>query len=74
MKMNTTFRNANLKIYNAVSVPMVAHKRLQSIHETVSLLYKYSRLIDSVEYGREISFFFLSGFSFTNIHESQYCR
>ena len=55
--MNTTFINANSKIYNAVSVPMVAHKRLQNIHETISLLYKYNRLTDSVEYGREIYFF-----------------
>ena len=72
MKMNTTFRNANSKVYNAVLVPMVEHKRLQSIHETVSLLYKYNRLIDNIEYGRDI-YFFLSGFSFTNIHEWKYC-
>ena len=55
--MNTTFRNANSKVYNAVLVPMVEHKRLQSIHETVSLLYKYNRLIDNIEYGRDIYIF-----------------
>ena len=66
--MNTTFINANSKIYNAVSVPVVAHKRLQNIHETVSLLYKYNRLTYSVECGREIFFFYLGFLSrtFTN--------
>ena len=44
------------KLYNNVSIPLVATRdslaeRLQSIHETASLLY--NRMMENIEYGRK---------------------
>ena len=54
--MNTFLRKTISKLYNVVSAPMAATldapaERLQSVHETTSLLY--SRMIEKMGYGYE---------------------
>ena len=54
--MNSCMRNTISKLCNAVSAPVAATRdalaeRLQSVRETVSLLY--NRMMDNIEYGRE---------------------
>ena len=54
--MNTFLRNTISKLYNAVSAPVTATRdalaeRLQSVHETASLLY--NRMMENMGYGRE---------------------
>ena len=54
--MNTFLRNTISKLYNAVSVPVAATRdalteRLQSVHETASLLY--NRMVENIGYGQE---------------------
>ena len=54
--MNTFLRKTISKLYNVVSAPMAATRdapaeRLQSVHETTSLLY--SRMIEKMGYGYE---------------------
>ena len=54
--MNSFFRNTISKLHNAVSAPVAATRdalaeRLQSVRETVSLLY--NRMMENIRYGRE---------------------
>ena len=54
--MNTFLRKTISKLYSVVSPPMAATldapaERLQSVHETASLLY--SRMIENMGYGQE---------------------
>ena len=54
--MNSFSRNTISKLYNVVSALMTATRdalaeRLQSVHETASLLY--NRMMKNMEYGRE---------------------
>ena len=54
--MNSFFRNTISKLYNAVSAPAAATRnalseRMQSLHETASLLY--NRMMGNMGYGRE---------------------
>ena len=56
--MNSFFRNTISKLYNAVSAPVAATRnalseRMQSLHETASLLY--NRMKGNMGYGRERS-------------------
>ena len=53
--MNTFLRNTISKLYNTVSAPVAVtryalEERLQSIHDTISLLY--NRMMDNIEYGQ----------------------
>ena len=52
--MNTFLRNTISKLYNAVSAPVAVTRgalveRLQSVHDTASLLY--NRMMENMEYG-----------------------
>ena len=54
--MSRWMRNQLAKLCNAVSAPVAATRdalaeRLQSVHETASLLY--NRMIENMEYGRQ---------------------
>ena len=54
--MNSFLRNTISKLYNAVSAPAAATRdalaeRLQSLHETASLLY--NRMMENMEYGQQ---------------------
>ena len=54
--MTSLMRNQLTKLYNVVSAPVAATRdalaeRLQSVHETASLLY--NRMMENMEYGRE---------------------
>ena len=54
--MTSWMRNQLTKSYNAVSAPMAATRdalaeRLQSVHETASLLY--NRMVENMGYGQE---------------------
>ena len=54
--MNSFLRNSISKLYNAVSAPAAATRdalaeRLQSLHETASLLY--NRMMENMEYGQQ---------------------
>ena len=54
--MSSFLRNTISKLYNAVSAPAAATRdalaeRLQSLHETASLLY--NRMMENMEYGQQ---------------------
>ena len=54
--MTSWIRNQLTKLYNAVSAPVTATRdalteRLQSIHETASLLY--NTMVENMGYGQE---------------------
>ena len=54
--MTSWIKNQLTKLYNAISVPVTATRdalteRLQSIHETASLLY--NRMVENMGYGQE---------------------
>ena len=54
--MSTILRNTISKLYSAVSAPVTATRdalveRLQSVHDTASLLY--NRMMENMGYGRE---------------------
>ena len=54
--MNTFLRNTIWKLYNAVSAPATATgdalaERLQSVHDTASLLY--NRVMENMGYGQQ---------------------
>ena len=54
--MNSFLRNTISKLHNAASAPVAATRdalaeRLQSVRETVSLLY--NRMMENIRYGRE---------------------
>ena len=54
--MNSFLRNTISKLHNAASAPLAATRdalaeRLQSVRETVSLLY--NRMMENIRYGRE---------------------
>ena len=54
--MNSFSRNTNSKLYNAVSAPVAATRdalkeRLQSVRDTVSLLY--NRMMENMRYGQD---------------------
>ena len=56
INMSRWMRNQLAKLCNAVSAPVAATRdalaeRLQSVHETASLLY--NRMIENMEYGRQ---------------------
>ena len=56
INMTSLMRNQITKLYNVVSAPVAATRdalaeRLQSVHETASLLY--NRMMENMEYGRE---------------------
>ena len=56
INMTSLMRNQITKLYNVVSAPVAATRdalaeRLQSVHETASLLY--NRMMENMKYGRE---------------------